>query len=379
VSNSTFFNNTSLSTGTAIRALTTHTNSIKITNNTFFGNKMFSNAPATQDVYLDVYMGNAQFTGNIFAGLNPKVTSLDDGGSTNFESNIVGGNTTGASWATSGNSGGNSIVADAAALFNDAPPAPTENGGPTKTMELSATSAARNFVPFVNGTSPTVDQRGTTRLSADGFIDAGAFELTTASAGSAAVTGGGSGGTPEPTVIDVNPKRITVTDEIVTVFGGGLRGVQDIIVGGTRVPVLSARENYISFRAPKGLSGFQNLELVFAGKSILLERALNFVQADQMVAKVFRGFAANSTKLTRPMKKEIRKFIRANPELTTVVCRGFTSAPATRFDDALAKGRGENVCAYIEKKFPDLTTRVIEGNHTNIPGSNIRRVRVVLR
>lgn len=91
------------------------------------------------------------------------------------------------------------------------------------------------------------------------------------------------------------------------------------------------------------------------------------------------GFAANSTKLTRPMRAEIRKFLRANPGLTEVVCRGFTSSPATAKDRVLARNRGKVTCDYIKTLRPEANVTIRSGSHTNKPGKQIRRVSITLR
>jgi hypothetical protein len=95
--------------------------------------------------------------------------------------------------------------------------------------------------------------------------------------------------------------------------------------------------------------------------------------------QVVPGFALDSAKLTLRMKKAIRKFVLANPELTTVTCRGFTSLPASARDMKLARQRGKAVCDYILKLNPDLTVKVLKGGHTEKTGSENRRVRIVMR
>jgi hypothetical protein len=90
------------------------------------------------------------------------------------------------------------------------------------------------------------------------------------------------------------------------------------------------------------------------------------------------GFAANSTTLTKEMKKDIRKFLKANPALKNVVCKGFTSAPATAQDRVLARQRGKAACDFIKTIRPDAQVTIRSGSHTNKPGSQIRRVTVSL-
>ena len=90
------------------------------------------------------------------------------------------------------------------------------------------------------------------------------------------------------------------------------------------------------------------------------------------------GFAANSSKLTKPMKKEIRQFLKANPNLKNVVCKGYTSSPSTPQDRTLARKRGKATCDYILTLRPDAKVSIRSGSHTNKPGSQIRRVEIKL-
>ena len=93
---------------------------------------------------------------------------------------------------------------------------------------------------------------------------------------------------------------------------------------------------------------------------------------------VVPGFAANSTTLTKAMKQEIRELLKANPTLKNVVCKGFTSAPATAQDRALARQRGKAACDFIKSIRPDAQVTIQSGSHTNKPGSQIRRVTISL-
>ena len=90
------------------------------------------------------------------------------------------------------------------------------------------------------------------------------------------------------------------------------------------------------------------------------------------------GFAANSAMLTKEMKKEIREFLKANPTLKNVVCKGFTSSPATAQDRVLARQRGKAACDFIKTIRPDAQVTIRSGSHTNKPGSQIRRVSISL-
>jgi hypothetical protein len=78
------------------------------------------------------------------------------------------------------------------------------------------------------------------------------------------------------------------------------------------------------------------------------------------------------------MKREIRAFLKSNPGYSTVTCMGFTSEPATAMDTALAKARGQVTCNFVKKIDSELMVKVVQGRHTEQPGSKIRRVRITL-
>lgn len=220
----------------------------------------------------------------------------------------------------------------------------------------------------------TVDQRGFTRL---GSADAGAFEFGAQQTDDDVPTSS----TPfTPVVIEVNPRRITVQNEIVTLFGAGLSVFSQVIVDGKPVEVLSVSGNRITFRAPAGLTGTYDITLTGSSQNLVVPKGLTYATTVKAGARtVVPGFAANSIKLTKPMKKEIRKFLRANPALTNVVCKGFTSAPATAQDRVLARERGKVTCAFIKKLRPEANVTLRSGSHTDKPGLQIRRVQITLR
>lgn len=244
---------------------------------------------------------------------------------------------------------------------------------------LSSRSVAVDFVPRdselanpVTSEGTPYDQRGVERL---GALDAGAFEFGLAAA--ATVTPF----IPPFIVLDAKPVN-TSAGKIVQATGVNLTRVTDVYVNGIRVEITSRAGSSISFIAPTGLTGLADVRFVGDGHEITLEDALNFAAAaiaGDKAKTVIPGFRANSTKLTRPMKKAIRAFLKANPELTAVTCKGFTSAPATAADLRLARQRGKATCDYIQKLNPELTVRVLKGSHNNTPGQKIRRVRIVMQ
>ena len=183
-----------------------------------------------------------------------------------------------------------------------------------------------------------------------------------------------------PVVLEVNPRIITVTNEIVTLFGAGLSAFSEVLVGGKPAELIEVSGNRISFYVPSGLEGTHDITLSGAGQNLVVPLALRFEIAVKEPARtVIPGFAANSTELTGPMKKEIRELLRANPDLNQVFCKGFTSAPANALDPASALGRGQVACDFVVKLRPEVQVTLRPGAHTNRPGSDIRRVRVALR
>jgi hypothetical protein len=183
-----------------------------------------------------------------------------------------------------------------------------------------------------------------------------------------------------PTVLEVIPQTITVTNEIVTLFGAGLSAFSEVLVDGKPVELIDVSGNRISFHSPSGLDGTHDITLSGAGQNLVVPEGLRFEVAVKEPARtVIPGFAANSTVLTGAMKKEIRQLLRANPDLNQVFCKGFSSAPATAQDPAFALGRGQVACDFVVKLRPEVQATLRPGAHTNQPGSDIRRVRITLR
>ena len=90
------------------------------------------------------------------------------------------------------------------------------------------------------------------------------------------------------------------------------------------------------------------------------------------------GFEHNSRKLTPKMKRKIDRWLAKHPDLKTVTCTGFTSLPRRTSDVRLSTNRGITACSYAKSKRPDRTTSVSKGKEDPRPGSNVRRVRLVL-
>jgi hypothetical protein len=190
----------------------------------------------------------------------------------------------------------------------------------------------------------------------------------------------GGGGASAPLVIDVLPKRVAVTSEVVTIFGVLLDGFTGATINGRPVQIVKVTENTFAFRAPAGLTGTHDIILTGPGRNLVVPNGLTFASSMEAGARtVVPGFAANSTRLTKEMRKDIRAFLRTNPGLNQVVCRGFSSAPATAQDRALARNRGKVTCDLIKKLRPEATVTLRSGSHTDKPGLKIRRVQITLR
>jgi hypothetical protein len=90
------------------------------------------------------------------------------------------------------------------------------------------------------------------------------------------------------------------------------------------------------------------------------------------------GFAHNSRVLTARMQARIERWLDKNSDLTTLACTGFTSLPRRTADVKLSRNRGITACNFSKKQRSELETSVSPGKQDPRPGSNVRRVRLVL-
>jgi predicted outer membrane repeat protein len=379
--NSTYFSNAAVTDGGAIYAETV--GQVYAYFNTFLDNSILENmitsdpsvpSSISSSVDLPVYLG---VLGNVFASSTSSSDHIDvfdidrDAEITYVEYNLFTGE-------RSDSESTNSLV-----TFSELGLATSlaDNGGDTETLRISRTSAAVNFVPreefasLVSTSEDTgpVDQRGEDRIEA---LDAGAFEFV-----ASPPSPNGNAATPTFFVFDAKPVN-TKPGTVVKITGANLTKVTEVYVGGVKVTLTKQKDASFTFKAPAGLTGLVDIRFVGVGYQYVMTGALNFSSTSVVGDKaktVVPGFAANSTKLTRPMKKAIRAFVKANPDLTTVTCKGFTSAPATARDLRLARDRGKVTCDFIKKLNPDLTVEVLAGSHTDTPGQQIRRVRIVMQ
>lgn len=183
-----------------------------------------------------------------------------------------------------------------------------------------------------------------------------------------------------PVVLEVNPKRVTVPREIITLTGARLKNFKEIRVGGIVVEVFSKGENRISFYAPAGLKGWQDMEIVSTSETITMAKALRFMSladANGNPRLITRGYAAMSNELTPAMKRNVRTFLNENSEVTTLRCTGYTSLPRATGDKKLAKARGKAACDYAKSLKPALIVEIQPGIEDPRPGSQIRRAKLV--
>jgi hypothetical protein len=192
-------------------------------------------------------------------------------------------------------------------------------------------------------------------------------------------------GTTAPSVmsvINVNPTNVTVENEIITIMGANLNTVTDVYIGGIKVKIFSQSGNRLQIRAPKGLSGLVDLELKSSLNDVLMTKKLNFggtaAAGSKKATLVVGGFDHNSRKLTARMKARIDRWLARNSDLGTLTCTGFTSLPRRTTDVTLSTKRGLTACSYSKRQRSDLETSVSQGIEDPRPGSNVRRVRLVL-
>ena len=182
--------------------------------------------------------------------------------------------------------------------------------------------------------------------------------------------------------IDVNPTNITVDNEIITILGANLNTVIDVYIGGIKVPIFTQSGNRLQVRAPKGLSGLVDLELKSSLNDVLMTKKLNYgavaATGTRKATLIVGGFAHNSRKLTPRMQKRIERWLERNSDLSTLTCTGFTSLPRRTTDVTLSTNRGITACNFSKRQRSELETSVSQGIEDPRPGSNVRRVRLVL-
>ena len=256
-------------------------------------------------------------------------------------------------------------------------------------------TVGRIMVNFVNSSSVdfTYSSTETSALSSASFdLDMSTgFDFTgeawTTSSGPAPVapqeyTASAPPAPPVVAAIDVNPTNVTVDNEIITILGANLNTVTNVFIGGVSVPIFTQTGNRLQVRAPKGLSGPVDLELKSSLNDVLLAKKLNFgstaAAGTRKATLIVGGFAHNSRKLTARMQDRIDRWLERNSDLSTLTCTGFTSLPRRTTDVTLSTNRGLTACKFSKTERPELETSVSQGIEDPRPGSNVRRVRLVL-
>jgi len=378
VSNSTFYENAASGVSSRGGAIFAYAGEVNFS--TFVNNSASEPDPSATGDALYGY-GDREFKlgANLFAAGSPQPqlgflqTSFSDMGGNVFSTSEIA--ETPSIAATSGTTRyGHSL----SLLFGTSSPvlatyAP--NTSNTQTIGLAAGSPALGIVPNTAPfTSDTyrLDQRGATRVHPR---DAGAFQGVIPAAPAS------SGQSFSDFTVITLPSGTTKPGADIRVFGSNLSLVKEVYVNGVKVKIKKQDLGSIVFTTPRGLTGFVDVRFVSANSQYTAFRALDFgtsAVGATNARTVVGGFAANSTRLTFKMKREIRAFLKANPGSSTVTCLGFTSEPSTLIDKALANTRGQVTCAYIKKINSDLTAKVEQGRHTQQPGSGIRRVRIII-
>jgi hypothetical protein len=195
-------------------------------------------------------------------------------------------------------------------------------------------------------------------------------------------TGGQSSFSPSVTLVSpLAPANVT-TSRNISLFGTNLDTVTEVYVGGKKLRIRKQTANQIDIRLPRGLSGLVDLELKSTLNNLLSPKHFNYggvaATATRKAKLIVGGFAHNSRVLTPRMKNRIDRWLERNSDLGTLTCTGFTSLPRRTTDVALSTNRGITACKFSKKQRSQLETSVSKGIEDPRPGSNVRRVRLVL-
>lgn len=178
------------------------------------------------------------------------------------------------------------------------------------------------------------------------------------------------------------PNKTPAPGETVAMFGAFFGGITEVFVGGVKVEIISTSDNRVNIRMPLGLTGALDVELKSPLGSLLLPKHFTIgtlpAAGTRQATIIVGGFDHNSRKLTPRMQARIDRWLERNSDLSTLTCTGFTSLPRRTTDDVLSTNRGTTACAYAKRQRSDVTTSVSQGVEDPRPGSNVRRVRLVL-
>ena len=170
--------------------------------------------------------------------------------------------------------------------------------------------------------------------------------------------------------------------DIVELVGENFDEVTEVFVGGIEAEIVSRTEDSIEIKMPTGLTGPLDVELKSPSDTLLLANHITIGTLPDFGArkaiKIVGGFGHNSQKLTNRMKARIDRWLAKNSDLSTLTCTGFTSLPRRTTDVELSTKRGIIACAFAKTQREGLKTAVSQGIEDPRPGSNVRRVRLVL-
>lgn len=261
------------------------------------------------------------------------------------------------------------------------------NPDPDEVHSLGESRVQVNFLPT---SSLTIKIGGLRSGSQDldfstsglGWIDrAGTSISAPANIAPPAPLGSGSSFTPiKQHVQTLN--RTPAPGEPVAMFGAYFGGITEVFVGGVKVELLSISDSRIDIRMPRGLSGELDVELRSPLGNLILPKHFSVgklpAAGTRKATIIVGGFAHNSRKLTARMQARIDRWLERNSDLGTLTCTGFTSLPRRTTDVALSTNRGTTACNFSKRQRPELETSVTQGIEDPRPGSNVRRVRLVL-
>ena len=170
--------------------------------------------------------------------------------------------------------------------------------------------------------------------------------------------------------------------QTVAMFGSYFGGVTEVFVGGIKAEIISKTDNRINIRMPQGLTGALDVELKSPLGTLLLPKHFTIgklpAAGTNKKTLVVGGFAPNSRKLTASMQARIDRWLDRNSAMTNLTCTSFTSLPRRTTDVELSTNRGTTACNYAKRQRPEVKTSVSQGVEDPRPGSNVRRVMLVL-
>lgn len=183
-------------------------------------------------------------------------------------------------------------------------------------------------------------------------------------------------------VSHVNPTTVSTRRQIITIDGTNLDTVTEILIDGIKSKVVAQKSNQLRVRAPRGPIGVVDLELKSPVNDVFLAKKLNYGSppfSKREEGVIIRDFILDSSELSPIMERKIKIWLSRFPELRTLQCTGFTSLPRLASDVVLSTKRGRVACNFAKLQRPELKTEVSQGIEDPRPGSNIRRVRLVLK